>query len=122
MSLIDKVKRIFKRKGKDVKLSSRDTSKALLDEEILKEDFKRSGECLSGTGVSFKYIKVPKIIEKKVKTIDILKSYGLSDKEAKRYLRYKYILKYSKSGRIRLKANKMLGSFCFNDKYKGEEL
>ena len=38
------------------------------------------------------------------KQIDILLNYGMTRRQAKKYLRYKYILKYSKSGSIRLKA------------------
>lgn len=139
MKWVERAKTWFKRnKGKEVAISSKDTAEALvkvfdnveinteepskvgqLEPKIIAKDkvAKKIDEELSvvidGGRVKIK----PKKMAKKV--LDVLKSYGLSDNEAKRYLRYKYILKHTKSGRIRDKAFKNIVSCTAFDEIIG---
>ena len=139
MKWINKAKSWFKKnRNQEVKLDSKDTAGALLNAEIITDDINKIGQLepkiIAKDKVAKKIdeelsvvidkerIKVKlKKMDKKVKALDILRSYGLTRRQAKRYLRYKYILKHTKKNRIRLKANKILCDFKFNDKYKGEE-
>lgn len=140
MKWISKVKSWFKKnKDKEVKLYSKDTARSLLNADIITDDINRKGQLRAvkikaadkvakeiddrlSVVIDSGRIKIkPKKIEKKVKALDVLKSYGIPYREAKRYLRYKYILKHTKKARIRLKAEKMLYSFYFSDMYKEEE-
>ena len=124
MKWIERAKAWFRRnRGKEVDISSKDTARSLLNADIITDDkigqlepkiiakdkvAKKIDEELSVV-IDSERIKIkPKKMAKKVKALDVLKSYGLSDKEAKRYLRYKYIFKHTKKARIRDKALKKI--------------
>lgn len=135
MKWIERAKSWFRRnKGKQVSISSKDTAGALLKNvDIITDDINRIGQLravkikaadkvakeiddkLSVVIYSDRIKVKPKKIDKKVKALDILISYGLTRRQAKRYLKVKYIYKRTKNGRIRLKCEKTL--YEFNCKY-----